>query len=286
VRYFHFQSVHGPPTQWAARFQLLVGDKRINRQDQFEEGWLDLQEHNILLPSQCGNWRAKMKVILVEDDLSQANALIEGLKHSFTEVLHLSEPRLLFQRLMDFKANAIVLDWYLPELDGLQTLKRVRSKIGAAVPIIMLSANHSEDCIVEALQAGADEFVPKPTSVALLSARINALVRRASNSEWLNELSLGDFKLLNSSQEMLVAGKRVSLTPREFDLAWVLVSNAGRFVSRSELMASVWGKGVNIDSHTVTQHVYSLKQKAKFSQNGYLLHAVYGAGYRLEKITH
>ena len=171
----------------------------------------------------------------------------------------------------------------LPEISGLQVLNRVRELLGHSTPVMMLTCMDSESMIVDALSAGADDFLVKPMSAAVLRARLEAHARRLRPvAAPVKALELGPYRLDFQTQSAHVAGERVVLTPKEFDVAWVLMNNPNRFISKAELVATIWGRLDNAAAHTIAQHMHALRKKLRMRNYGARICAVYGQGYRFE----
>lgn len=227
------------------------------------------------------------RVFLIEDDLAQAEVIKRGLGEYGFEVEHFAEPHQFIYCMAKFKPGVILLDWRLPELSGPQVLTVLREKFDPTIPVIMLTSLSDEAYMVEALLQGADDFIVKPCGPAGLSAKINALLRRSRVRGVCAQkrITIEPYTLDLAAQSVELSGLSVSLTPREFELAWKLFSCVGRFVSKEEIWCSIWGKGVEVDQHTLVQHVYNLRRKLKLDTNGFKLASVYGAGYRLHNLA-
>ena len=228
-----------------------------------------------------------MKFFLLEDNLHEAAFFASCLAERGHHVVHFERAVDLFDAIHAERPHAVVLDWMVPEVDGFVTLRRVRELCGAGLPIIMLSGLDKAEAIVQAFEAGADDYLLKPMTRAVLIARLESLMRRLGPAGATPArpqrlvLTNGPYHLDFHAHRMEIDGDPVLLTPKELDLAWVLFNNAERFISKAELIACVWGKRAEISPHTVTQHVHVLRSKLKLRDHGFQLSAVYGSGYRL-----
>ncbi len=227
-----------------------------------------------------------MNFYLLEDNPYEAAFFRSCFEERGHRVTHFERPVELFDALHTERPNAVVLDWLMPGVDGFVTLRRVREMCGSGLPVVMLSGLDRADSIVQAYQAGADDYLLKPMTRAVLIARVEALMRRlvpGAVSERPQRLVLSDgpYEIDFNAQTLQLHGRPVSLTPKEFDVAWMLFNNAERLISKAELIACVWGKRAEIASHTVTQHIHTLRTKLQLRENGYRLSAVYGSGYKL-----
>ena len=213
-----------------------------------------------------------MRVTLIEDDQSMAQPMIEGLQRYGFDVLWAANGQTGIEAARG--ADVVVLDLGLPDIDGLEVCKRVRSR--SDVPIIIVSARGQESDRVHGLELGADDYVVKPFSLRELAARIRANARRRTASS--PTLEIGDVHIDRDQRSATCAGDDLGLTNKEFDLLYVLAEEPGRVVPRAELYARVWdpvwvGSGKSLDVHVAT-----LRKKLP-SQAG--VEAVRGVGYRL-----
>jgi len=181
------------------------------------------------------------------------------------------------------RPDLVVLDLMLPDLDGLEVCRRLRSETTTAtIPIIMLTAKADEVDRVVGLEMGADDYVVKPFSPKELIARIRAVLRRARPAAEARVLRAGAVTVDPMRHQVEVAGTAVELTPKEFDLLRALVEAAGRVLSREQLLERVWGytRGGDIESRTVDVHVRRLR--AKLGAAGQRITTLKGVGYRFE----
>lgn len=182
--------------------------------------------------------------------------------------------------------DLIVLDLMLPKLPGLEVCRRLQAE--RRVPVIMLTARGEEDDRIIGLGLGADDYVVKPFSPRELAARVEAVLRRvhsAAASEpagsAVQALELEGLRIDPNTREVLVDGRPISLTVREFDLLWYLASHPERVFTRDHLMDAVWGYAFAADTSTVTVHIRRLREKIEHdpSQPRFLL-TVWGVGYK------
>ena len=180
--------------------------------------------------------------------------------------------------------DVVVLDIMLPDVDGLEILKRIRSTPGklSRVPVMMVTAKNSELDIVRALDAGADEYITKPFGMMEMVSRTRALLRRAGREQPHAEsqsLVAGELMLWPDRREATVEGRELSLTMREFDLLEFLMRSPGVVFSRETLLQRVWGWDFDGGSRTVDVHVQQIR--AKLGERSDLIETVRGVGYRV-----
>jgi DNA-binding response OmpR family regulator len=225
-----------------------------------------------------------MRIAILEDDPSQADLVrvwLAGAGHA-CHVFHRGRE---FQRVMTRDSfDLLVLDWELPDVNGDAVLTWVRANVRDNVPVLFATARDSEQDIVKALKAGADDYLVKPLRKHELLARVEALGRRpqprASES-----IKVGEFEIDLDRRTVLRAGSPVELTQKDFDLAVFLFRNVGNLVSRGHILESVWGRSPDLNTRTVDTHVSRLRQKLGLvPENGWRLTAVYQHGYRLETV--
>jgi len=217
-----------------------------------------------------------MRVLLVEDDDGVADALVEALRangHRPTRV-RWGADALIAHR----DADVVLLDLGLPDQDGLEVLRKLR-KIDP-VPVLVLTARGDERTVVRGLRLGADDYLVKPVRLAELLARIDAVARRsaARSQEPDDVVRVSDVEIDLQSRQVVVGGREISLTTKEFDVLAVLARRPGTAVSRQQLMDEIWGNAFVAVSRTLDVHLTQLR--AKLDRPG-LLHTIRGFGYRL-----
>lgn len=173
-----------------------------------------------------------------------------------------------------------LLDWTLPDGTAADVISWTRSNLGWRVPIIVASLHSDEDRVVHALSLGADDYIVKPIRVQEALARISAHLRKTPPGDQRAELAPYRIDLRN--RRVTRDDVAVDLTPKEFDLLWCLFRHRGRLVPRAQLMDTVWGVLVELDTRTVDAHVSRLRKKLALSeQTPWTISSSYGHGYRL-----
>jgi two-component system OmpR family response regulator len=216
-----------------------------------------------------------MKVLVVEDNRKYARFLARALTEEGWVVDQVGDGPEAIEQIRAIPYDLVILDWMLPSMDGLAVCRETR-RLGLRVPILMLTARTAVPERIAGLDAGADDYVPKPCDLGELLARARALARR-SGSEMV--LRLGPLLVDRVERRALVRGRRLDLAPREFLLLAHLMQAAGRVVSRAELLAKVWETSFDPGSNIVEVHVRRLREK--LGDDASLIETVRGAGYRL-----
>jgi DNA-binding response OmpR family regulator len=177
--------------------------------------------------------------------------------------------------------DLILLDVMLPKLDGWEICRQVRDR--SAVPIMMLTALDQEQQKVQGLDLGADDYVTKPFSMQELLARVRALLRRQKGASSGPEPPIihPGLRIDPGARVVEISGARVELTPKEFDLLYVLVKETGRVVTRDDLIQRVWHYPAGTDHRTLHTHILRLRRKLEHGGRTYL-HTIWGVGYKFE----
>jgi two-component system response regulator MprA len=175
--------------------------------------------------------------------------------------------------------DAIVLDVMLPGMDGFSVVRSLRGE-GNRTPVLMLTARDAAGDIVAGLDAGADDYLPKPFAFKVLLARLRALGRRGPIVHDVR-LSVGDLTLDTAAHTVSRAGQSIALTRTEFNLLEYLLRHAGRVVTRDALMDRLWGADRAVEGNTLDAFVKSLRQKIDPPDRARLIHTVRGVGYSL-----
>lgn len=224
------------------------------------------------------------KILIVEDDEAIASILSEHLKKEGYTVNWASTG---IEGLKDFKAeifDLVMLDIMMPEMDGYSLCQNMRLT-NEDIAIIFISAKHEESDKIAGLKLGADDYITKPFSLAEVSARVSAHLRRQRKSEKNSSVDMMEFKdgLLISELEKKVTllGEEIQLTGKEFELLILMTKNPGRIFSKGELYQNVW-QSIDIeDNNTVTVHIKSIREKLKdSSKNPKFIQTVWGTGYK------
>ncbi|MCR2805743.1 response regulator transcription factor [Paenibacillus soyae] len=220
------------------------------------------------------------KVMVIEDERKIADAIAYALRREgyVVEVADHGERGLA--RLREFRPDAIILDVMLPGLDGYDILKKLRDK--ERIGVIMLTAKEDIVHKVLGLELGADDYMTKPFDMRELLARLKSLLRRlqaAGNKEAPVDIGLGGISLQVDKRSAAAGGRKLELTPKEFDLLSLLASNAGRVYTREQLLDLVWGFDYVGGTRTVDIHVQRVRKKLG-PDYADLIQTVHGIGYK------
>ena len=222
------------------------------------------------------------KVMIVEDDTRLRRAITISLKARGYDVEGAQEGTTALRIASSTALDLVTLDLGLPDIDGLEIIQALRG--WTDVPIIVLSARESQAEIVRALDAGADDYVTKPFSHRELVARIRAVLRRGQDVELLPDVvEAAGVRMDVERHEVTVGGQRIRLALKEFELLELLLRNAGRVLTRGQLIDRVWGADYVGDTKTLDVHVKRLRTKIEPDPtNPRFLITVRGLGYKFE----
>jgi two-component system KDP operon response regulator KdpE len=227
-------------------------------------------------------------VLVVEDDDETRAALIRALTSRGYQVSEAGDGRAAMAHWESRRPDVVLLDLGLPDMDGLDIVRRIRREAGT--PIVILSGRYEERQKVEALERGADDYVTKPFGVDELNARLRVALRRAAGpaADQAGRIVVGPLQFDAARHEARIDGERVELTPREFEILRVLLGNAGRLVTKGRLLRAVWGEAYQGESSYVYVHVSQLRRKlAAADPSGTLRDLIVtepGVGYRVREV--
>lgn len=224
-------------------------------------------------------------VLVVEDDEETRGALVRALGARGYRTIEATDARSAFERWEAGRPDVVLLDLGLPDIDGVEVIKRVRRD--ATTPIVILSGRYAEREKVEALELGADDFVTKPFGLDELHARLRVALRRAAGpaADRSGRITVGSLVFDGPRHEVLIDGRHVELTPREFEILRVLLGELGRVVTKGRLLRAVWGTAYQDADSYVYVHVSQLRRKlARADPSGALRDLIVtepGVGYRV-----
>jgi two-component system OmpR family response regulator len=222
-----------------------------------------------------------VRVLVVEDDVRMAAAIRRGLRFEGLVVDIAADGEAALRTVGAVDYDAIVLDVMMPGLDGFQTCEQLR-RDGVWVPVLMLTARDAVEDRVRGLDGGADDYLTKPFSLAELTARLRALVRRGP-SERPTVLEAGELRLDPSTREVWRGDAEIQLSAREFALLETFMRRPGHVLTQTQLLEAAWDLGYEQRSNVVEVYVRYLRQKIDRPFGVSSIETVRGAGYRLRK---
>jgi two-component system OmpR family response regulator len=220
------------------------------------------------------------RVLVIEDDLLLGRTLVRGLREAGFEIEIAPSGEAGLQAHAERPADVVVLDVTLPGIDGFETCRRLRD-VDIRTPVIMLSARGDVHDRVAGLEAGADDYVPKPFSFLELVARVRTQVRRHERRRH-ESIDVGPLRVDPAARRATRDGIDLRLTAREFDLLEALAHRAGEAVTREWLLEQAWDVAYDQRSNVVDAYVRLLRAKLDRPFEQPMLHTVRGIGYRLE----
>ena len=225
------------------------------------------------------------KILIVDDELNIRELIKFNVEKAGYKVLETGDGQTAVNLAKSEKPDLVVLDLMLPGLDGLEVCRIIKnSRETAAIPIIMLTAKNEEIDKVIGLELGADDYLTKPFSPRELSARIKAVLRRSQKDSTIGgELTLGKLRLNFSRYEAYLGSTKLELTPKEYEMLKLFVTNTGKVFTREQLLEKVWGYEYFGDTRTVDVHVRHLRVKlGQDIEVAEAIETVRGVGYRFK----
>ena len=220
--------------------------------------------------------------MLVDDEPLITDSLSYSLRREGFDVKAVGDGAIALQEILAFQPDLVVLDIMLPGMSGLEICRRLRAQ--SAIPVIMLTARGEEIDRVLGLEVGADDYLPKPFSFRELLARIRSILRRVELDRQVSQtqsVTLGNLTLDPVARRIFKDNQELQLSAREFDLLSNLMKNAGRALSREELLSEVWGSDWIGDQRTLDVHVRWLRLKVEDDPaSPRYIQTVRGHGYR------
>lgn len=193
----------------------------------------------------------------------------------------------LMQTLARDTCDLLMLDWNMPGKGGVEVLKWMQEALLERPPVLMITNRSAKKDIIEALNAGAADYICKPEDRAVIAARISAMFRRGViGSSFDSEATYGIYHLNRIEQTAREGGQTIKLTAKEFDLADLFFRNMNRTLSRDFIMETIWRTTADLATRTLDMHISRVRSKLKLQpENGFRIFTVFGYGYRLETVT-
>jgi two-component system response regulator MprA len=220
-------------------------------------------------------------VLIVEDDPAVRESLERSLVFEGYDVVTAHDGQAGLAAVGQHRPDVVVLDLQLPRLDGMEVVRRLRAS-GDAVPVLMLTAREGTRDRIDGLDAGADDYLPKPFALEELLARLRAVVRRVqATTPGQDALVVGDLRLVIPSRQVSRAGQAVELTRTEYELLELFMLHPRQVLTRTQILRDVWGHDHDSGSNTLEVYVGYLRRKLEGGGAPRLLHTVRGVGYVL-----
>ncbi len=222
-----------------------------------------------------------MRLLVVDDEPAVREALQRILEHDGYAVEVAADGREAVRRQLAAPADAVLLDVLMPELDGLEACRRIRAS-GDRTPVLMLTARDDVGDRVAGLEAGADDYLPKPFALEELLARLRALLRRSGWAEPRTVLAFDDLELDTASHEVRRGRRVIELTRTEYALLELLLRHPRQVLTRGQIFDAVWGYDFGTASNSLEVYVGYLRRKLEAGGEPRLVHTVRGVGYVLK----
>lgn len=230
-----------------------------------------------------------MRILVVDDDKAVRDSLRRSLAFNGYQVELAEDGQVALDKMVDSRPDALVLDVMMPRLDGLEVCRRLRSA-GDALPILVLTARDAVSDRVAGLDAGADDYLPKPFALEELLARLRALLRRRTPEEIADAaagrtkaLEFADLSLDPDTRDVRRGERAISLTRTEFSLLELLLAHPRRVLTRGQILEQVWGYDFPTSGNALEVYVGYLRRKTEAEGEPRLIHTVRGVGYVLRE---
>jgi two-component system OmpR family response regulator len=224
-----------------------------------------------------------MRILVAEDDARLAAVLEESLAEAGWHVEVVHDGNSAYDLLLTGRFDVALLDWMIPGMDGIGVARRLRG-IGLATPILMLTARGAVRDRIDGLDAGADDYLPKPFDLDELLARLRALYRRGG---YTGEppVQVEDLVVDPGARRVCRRGVEISLSAREFDILYLLASQAGRVVTRLTILDAVWDGETDLRSNVIDVHMAAIRAKVDKPFGTETITTLRGVGYRVDPPT-
>ena len=227
------------------------------------------------------NVMPKHTILLVDDEAAIRDMLSIALEAADYNVLQAENAQQAHASIIDRQPDLILLDWMMPGTTGLELLRRLkRDELTEKIPVIMLTAKAEEDSKISGLDAGADDYIPKPFSPRELISRVKAVMRRIGREELKDVINVGEMHFDPQSHRVSISGEYINLGPTEYRLLQFFLTHQERVYSRDQILDYVWGGNVYFDERTVDVHIRRLRKAISVAGHENYVQTVRGSGYR------
>jgi two-component system response regulator MprA len=221
-------------------------------------------------------------VLIVDDDRKLLKMLRRTLAYEGLEVMTALNGREALDQIHAHRPDVIVLDWMMPEMDGIVVLERLRAE-GDKTLVLMLTAHDAIENRVEGLESGADDYLVKPFAPAELVARVHALLRRSESAREHESLAYADLTLDPTTRQARRGERAFELTPTEYDLLRLLMRHPRQVLEREQILSNVWGYDFGGDDNVLEVYVGYVRKKLEAGGESRLIQTVRGVGYVLRE---
>jgi two-component system phosphate regulon response regulator PhoB len=223
----------------------------------------------------------KHTILLVDDEAAIRDMLSIALEAADYNVLQAENAQQAHASIIDRQPDLVLLDWMMPGTTGLELLRRLkRDELTEKIPVIMLTAKAEEDSKISGLDAGADDYIPKPFSPRELISRVKAVMRRIGREELKDAINVGEMHFDPQSHRVSISGEYINLGPTEYRLLQFFLTHQERVYSRDQILDYVWGGNVYLDERTVDVHIRRLRKAISVAGHENYVQTVRGSGYR------
>ncbi len=219
------------------------------------------------------------KILIIEDDLDLALTIRESLKIRGFDIQAITDGRKGLHYASRNTLDAIILDYGLPDLDGLEIIKRLR-RAGSEVPIIILTGNNSQTALEEGLRNGADDYIAKPFKMYELDARLSRLMKRPPISKY-TPIMMGDITLEYPNNCLEGGGKKIKVSRRESKILGYMLLHRNNLVTRESLQVNIWPDKPELKLNTIDCYMSSLRRKLSYVSDNQIITTQHGFGYKL-----
>jgi len=220
---------------------------------------------------------AEASILIVEDDQTIARFVELELAHAGYDVRKVADGEAAIEAVAQAEPDLLLLDLMIPGIDGLEVARRLRQD-GCGFPILMLTARSETQDVVTGFDAGADDYMRKPFEIPELLSRVRALLKRTEHDRPAPQYKSANVEIDPASRSVIVDGQEVNFTAKEYDLLEYMVTNAGRVISRDEILEEVWGGQASTDSNVIEVFVSHLRNKIGDDDNT-VIRTIRGVGY-------
>lgn len=223
-----------------------------------------------------------MKLLIVEDEPNLSSIIRKGFSEKNHDVSVALDGTTALDLLSNHNFDVVVLDVMLPDINGIEICRRLRATKNF-VPILLLTALGSTENIINGLNSGADDYLVKPFKFLELDARVNALSRRAGQTQKPNEIiTIADLEINSKTKSVIRNGDTIVLTAKEFKLLYYLAINSETILSREQLLDNVWDINFDMNTNVIDVYINYLRKKIDKPYNSKLIHTMKGLGYVLK----